>query len=52
MTIQEAQTRLETLNEETKERLGKLQEIAKHTLQEQKESLVKGYSDAKATVIE
>jgi hypothetical protein len=29
-----------------------LQEIARHTLQEQKESLVKGYSDAKEAVME
>ena len=51
-TIQEAQTHLETLNREAKERLGKLQEIAKHTIQEQRESLVKGYSSAKEVVIE
>lgn len=51
-TIQEAQTRLESLNQETKERLTKLQEIAKHTMQEQKESLVKGYSNAKEVVTE
>jgi gas vesicle protein len=51
-TIQEAQKRLETLNQEAKERLVKLQEIAKHTAQEQKESLVKGYSEAREVVTE
>ena len=51
-TIQEAQTHLETLNQEAKERLTKLQEIAKHTIQEQKESLVKGYSNAREVVTE
>ena len=51
-TIQETQSRLETLNEEAKERMEKLQEIAKTTLQEQKDSLVKGYSNAKEVVME
>jgi gas vesicle protein len=50
--IQEAQTRLESLNQEAKERIEKLQDIAKNTLQEQKESLVKGYSNAKEVVME
>lgn len=49
-TIQDAQTRLETFNQETKERLAKLQEIAKSTMEEQKESLEKGYSEARDVV--
>lgn len=51
-TIQDAQTRLETFNRETKERLAKLQEIAKNTMGEQKESLEKGYSKAREVVTE
>jgi gas vesicle protein len=51
-TIQEAQARVETFNEETKERLTKLQEIAKTTIGEQKESLEKGYSKAREVVTE
>lgn len=50
--IQETQTRLETLNQEAKERIEKLQGIARNTLQEQKDSLVKGYSNAKEIVME
>jgi len=49
-TIQDAQTRLEAFNQETKERLAKLQKIAKNTMGEQKESLEKGYSKAKDVV--
>jgi len=51
-TLQDAQTRLETFNRETKERLAKLQEIAKTTMGEQKESLEKGYSKAREVVAE
>jgi len=51
-TIQDAQTRLETFNQDTKERLTKIQEIAKSTIGEQKESLEKGYSKAREVVIE
>jgi gas vesicle protein len=51
-TIQETQARIETLNQEAKERIEKLQEIAKNTLHEQKDSLVKGYSNAKEVVME
>jgi hypothetical protein len=43
---------VETFNEETKERLTKLQEIAKTTIGEQKESLEKGYSKAREVVTE
>jgi len=50
--IQDTQTRMETLYQDTRERLMKLQEIAKGTLNEQKESLEKGYSDAKEVVAE
>lgn len=49
-TIQDAQTRLEAFNQETKERLAKLQKIAKNTMGEQKESLEKGYSKAREVV--
>jgi gas vesicle protein len=48
--IREAQTRLEALNLEAKDRIGKLQEIAESTLSEQRQSLKKGYSDAKKVV--
>ena len=51
-TIQDAQTRMETFNQETKERFTKLQEIAKSTIGEQKESLEKGYSKAREVVTE
>lgn len=49
-TIREAQTRLEVLNVEAKDRISKLQEIAESTLNEQKQSLKKGYSEAKKVV--
>ena len=49
-TIQDAQTRLEAFNRETKERLARLQRIAKNTMGEQKESLEKGYSKAREVV--
>lgn len=49
-TMQDAQTRLEAFNQETKERLAKLQRIAKNTMGEQKESLEKGYSKAREVV--
>jgi len=48
--IRETQTRLETLNLEAKDRISKLQEIAESTLNEQKQSLIKGYSEAKKVV--
>lgn len=51
-TIHEAQTRLEALNAEAKDRIAKLQEIADKTMNEQKESLKKGYSEAKRVVQE
>jgi gas vesicle protein len=50
MTIKDTQTRLEALNLEAKDRISKLQEIAESTLNEQKESLKKGYSEAKKVV--
>jgi gas vesicle protein len=50
--IQETQARLETLNIEAKDRISKLQEIAGATLEEQKQSLQKGYSEAKKVVKE
>jgi gas vesicle protein len=51
-TFQDAQSRLETFNQDTKERFTKLQEIAKNTIGEQKESLEKGYSKAREVVAE
>jgi len=51
-TVKDAQTRLEAFNQETKERLARLQEIAKNTFKEQKESLEKGYSSAREVVTE
>lgn len=52
VTIRDTQTRLEALNVEAKDRISKLQEIAGATLEEQKESLKKGYSEAKRVVKE
>lgn len=52
VTIRDTQTRLEALNMEAKDRISKLQEIAGTTLEEQKESLKKGYSEAKKVVKE
>jgi gas vesicle protein len=52
MAIRDAQTRLEALNVEAKDRISRLQEIAGATLSEQKESLIKGYSEAKKVVKE
>ena len=51
-TIQDAQTRLESFNQDTRDRFLKLQEIAKTTMGEQKESLEKGYSKAREVVTE
>jgi gas vesicle protein len=50
--IKETQHRLEALNAEAKDRIEKLQDIAENTLSEQKESLRKGYADAKKVVQE
>ena len=50
--IHDTQTRLEALNVEAKDRISKLQEIAGTTLEEQKQSLQKGYSEAKKVVKE
>ena len=43
-------SRMEALSQETKDRLLKLQEIATHTLEEQKQSIKKGYSKAQKVV--
>lgn len=51
-TIDDAQVRMEAMSEQTKERLGRLQEIARTTLDEQKGSLRKGYSNAKDVINE
>jgi len=49
-TIDDAQVRLEAMSAEAQDRLGRLQDIARGTLDEQKGSLRKGYSDAKDVV--
>ena len=49
--IREARSRLEALNMETKDRLHNLQEIAHDTLDEQKQSVKKGYSRVKDEVV-
>jgi len=46
-TIEDAQARLETMNRDTKERLQKLQDIARGTIDEEKEILEKRYREAK-----
>lgn len=51
-TLQDTQSRLEAFNQETRERLAKLQEIARKTVDEQKESLEKGYTKAREVVTE
>jgi len=48
--LRDTQMRMGTLYQDTRERLEKLQEVAKNTLDEQKESLEKGYSNAKEVV--
>jgi len=48
--LRDTQMRMGTLHQDTRERLEKLQEVAKNTLDEQKESLEKGYSNAKEVV--
>jgi hypothetical protein len=48
--IEEAQSRMVSVSEETRERLHRLQKIALNTIDEQKESLTKGYSEAKEAV--
>jgi gas vesicle protein len=48
--IQATESRMEALSQETKDRLLKLQEIATQTLEEQKQSVQKGYSKAKKAV--
>jgi gas vesicle protein len=49
-SIREAQVRMESLTEESKKRLGQLQEIGQHTLEEQKQSLKEGLKQAKEVV--
>jgi gas vesicle protein len=49
---QEMVDNAKTSIQEAQERIEKLQEIAKNTLQEQKDSLVKSYSNAKEVVME
>ena len=49
-SLHEAQTRMESITEESKKRLGKLQEIGQQTLDEQKESLKTGFQQAKEVV--
>lgn len=49
-SIQEAQVRIESLTEESKKRLGQLQEIGQQTLEGQKQSLKAGLRQAKEAV--
>jgi gas vesicle protein len=49
-TLDEAQAQLVVLNQETKDRLGKLQEIGMTTLEEQKESLDKGVKEVQEVI--
>ncbi len=50
--IKDTQSRMDALSQETKDRLTKLQEIAEHTFDEQKQSIQKGYSNARKVVKE
>ena len=50
--LKDTQSHVEALSQETKDRLAKLQEIAENTLDEQKQSIKKGYSNAKKVVQE
>lgn len=49
-TIDDAQTRIDTINQETRGRLAKLQDIGQTTLDERMESLDKSLSDTKETI--
>jgi len=48
--IKDSRSQLEKLSEETKDRLAKLQDIMERTVEDQKKSLKKGYSNARAVV--
>jgi gas vesicle protein len=45
--IEDAQNRMQFMSKETKDRLQRLQEIARSTISEQKDSLTRGYTEAK-----
>jgi len=49
-SLHEAQVHMESFTEETKKRLEQLEEIAQHTLEEQKQSLKEGFKLAKEVV--
>lgn len=49
-SLQEAQTRMDTIAVESKKRLEKLQEIGQHTFEEEKETLKAGLKQAKEVV--
>jgi gas vesicle protein len=48
--IKDTQAHMERLSEETQDRLKKLQDVAERTLNDQKKSLKKGYSNAKSVI--
>lgn len=48
--IEEAQYRMQSMSQDTRDRLQKLQEIARSTIAEQRDSLTRGYSEAKEVV--
>jgi gas vesicle protein len=50
VTLDEAEAQLDVLNQEVKDRFGKLQEIGQATLEEQKESLDKGVKEAREVI--
>ncbi len=48
--IEDAQYRMHSMSQDTRDRLERLQEIARSTIAEQKDSLTRGYSEAKDVV--
>jgi gas vesicle protein len=45
--IEDAQLRMQSMSQDTRDRLQRLQDIARSTISEQKDSLSRGYSDAR-----
>lgn len=45
--IEDAQLRMQSMSQDTRDRLQRLQEIARTTIAEQKDSLTRGYSEAR-----
>ena len=48
--IEDAQSRMQSMSQDTKDRLQQLQEIARSTIAEQKDSLTRGYTEAKGVM--